>query len=409
MRVYANGSSTPLKSLEYAYRDPGVINDEGMLRLSETQKTGTSTDKKTVYGYDNLNRLCWASTASGAGSKCSVLPTSAPGEMTYSYTWDQASNLQDPLHRRRRPARLELTGYGYDAANELCWSTSGSFTTHACAPPSGATSYAHDNAGNRTTGGYTYDAFNRLEGTSSNALTYADISNNELVGDGGTTLVNSPLGIMASTTSSATTRYVRMPGGELVGERTSSGTRYVVPDALGSTRWLLSGNTIDRGYDYTPDGETTATGSGADSIIRFAGGHLTNLGLYHFGARYYDPATARWTQADPLMQPADLTQANGYLYAAGCPTSFTDPSGLRIPVAVERAEKDCRRVGGLLGDGIGDLVHAWSEVARGKKARGGTSWNLLFEQAACHVRYDRFGNFVDAHYRPVDRHPSEPV
>lgn len=118
------------------------------------------------------------------------------------------------------------------------------------------------------------------------------------------------------------------PDGQLVGERTSSGTRYAVLDALGSTRWLLSGNTISKSYTYTPDGDSTASGSGADTRIRFAGGDLTTSGRYHFGARYYQPGIARWTQRDPLDQSSDLAEANPYLYASSNPVNRIDPSGL---------------------------------------------------------------------------------
>ncbi|MGZ4556564.1 MAG: RHS repeat-associated core domain-containing protein, partial [Mycobacteriaceae bacterium] len=32
------------------------------------------------------------------------------------------------------------------------------------------------------------------------------------------------------------------------------------------------------------------------------GGHYdTTTGLYHFGQRYYNPTTSRWTQQDSLM------------------------------------------------------------------------------------------------------------
>jgi uncharacterized protein RhaS with RHS repeats len=44
--------------------------------------------------------------------------------------------------------------------------------------------------------------------------------------------------------------------------------------------------------------------------------------LYHFGARYYDPAIGQWTQHDPSGQ-----DANAYAYADGDPINRVDPSG----------------------------------------------------------------------------------
>jgi RHS repeat-associated protein len=103
-----------------------------------------------------------------------------------------------------------------------------------------------------------------------------------------------------------------------------------VLDALGSTIAMAddSANTLSRHYAYDPDGNATTTGSGATTNLLFAGGHQTGS-LYHYGARYYDPATATWTQQDPINQIASLTQANHYTYAGGDPIDQTDVSGLR--------------------------------------------------------------------------------
>jgi RHS repeat-associated protein len=116
-------------------------------------------------------------------------------------------------------------------------------------------------------------------------------------------------------------------------ERRSSGSRAVIADALGSTRWLLALNSVDRSYSYDPDGVDSASGAGSDFDVRFAGGHRISTGgktVYHFGARYYQPDIARWTQRDPLDQPDDLRQANPYLYAAADPVNSADPSGLLV-------------------------------------------------------------------------------
>jgi RHS repeat-associated protein len=44
--------------------------------------------------------------------------------------------------------------------------------------------------------------------------------------------------------------------------------------------------------------------------------------LYHFGARYYDPTTGRWTQRDPMVS------SEAYGFAGGDPVNESDPSGL---------------------------------------------------------------------------------
>jgi RHS repeat-associated protein len=77
---------------------------------------------------------------------------------------------------------------------------------------------------------------------------------------------------------------------------------------------------------YDPDGNATSSGSGATTDLRFAGGQVVGS-LYHYGARYYDPAVGRWTQQDPINSYVDLTQANRYAYAGGDPINSVDPDG----------------------------------------------------------------------------------
>lgn len=109
-------------------------------------------------------------------------------------------------------------------------------------------------------------------------------------------------------------------------------------DHLGSTRGLAdTTGAITRTYTYDPDGNHATSGTGAQTSILYASGHLTAQAdgpIYHFGARYYAPNIARWTQQDPLEQYADLRQANRYVYAAADPANAIDPTGASInPIA----------------------------------------------------------------------------
>jgi RHS repeat-associated protein len=60
----------------------------------------------------------------------------------------------------------------------------------------------------------------------------------------------------------------------------------------------------------------------------YTSGYRTAAGIYHYGARYYDSATQRWTQQDPLSQIVSPTGADRYGYAGGDPVNGSDPSGL---------------------------------------------------------------------------------
>ena len=50
------------------------------------------------------------------------------------------------------------------------------------------------------------------------------------------------------------------------------------------------------------------------------------MGLYHVGARAYDPRTARWLQRDPI--DAASGDPNLYRYCGNDPINRADPSGL---------------------------------------------------------------------------------
>ena len=55
---------------------------------------------------------------------------------------------------------------------------------------------------------------------------------------------------------------------------------------------------------------------------------------YDFGARFYEPLTARWLSPDPMADKyTSLTQYN---YCGGDPVNFVDPIG--IDVIIEGSE-----------------------------------------------------------------------
>ncbi len=50
--------------------------------------------------------------------------------------------------------------------------------------------------------------------------------------------------------------------------------------------------------------------------------------MYKFGIRYYDAATGRWTQRDPVGGSLqETTKINPYVYADDDPINMVDPSG----------------------------------------------------------------------------------
>ncbi|MCR1793774.1 RHS repeat-associated core domain-containing protein [Leptospira sp. id769339] len=86
---------------------------------------------------------------------------------------------------------------------------------------------------------------------------------------------------------------------------------------------------------YKPYGEIDrANSAGPDISARKYAGQLEDreTGLYFSGARYYDPETGRFLQADSQLNPETMG-LNRYMYVNGNPISFRDPGGHNAIVA----------------------------------------------------------------------------
>jgi RHS repeat-associated protein len=86
-------------------------------------------------------------------------------------------------------------------------------------------------------------------------------------------------------------------------------------------------------YKYDPYGlptlDHTSGGSGTQqNPFLFKGGIQDRAtGWVHFGNRWYNPTTGRWTQQDTLDAPIDPVNANRYAYAGCDPINMADPTG----------------------------------------------------------------------------------
>jgi RHS repeat-associated protein len=165
------------------------------------------------------------------------------------------------------------------------------------------------------------------------------------------------------------TLYVYDAFGRLAAEygtvNATLGTRFLVPDYLGSTRLTLN----ERGeaatatrHDYLPFGEELpATAAflrgdynGADQSVRHrftAKERDLETGLDYYGARYNSGAQGRFTRSDPAMDLATSVsqpqQWNRYAYVSNSPLRKIDPDG---------AEEKDLGIGWLQGIGMAALA-----------------------------------------------------
>jgi RHS repeat-associated protein len=298
----------------------------------------------TSYLYDPLDRLLSATKSAGGA---------------FSYTYDPAGNILT------KAIGATTTRYKYNQGNELCWSLVGTSANACGTTPAGGAGFSYDAAGNETAASgvrtATYNAGEQLTsltpaGGSAIAASYAFPGQSYRTSLGATTTQQTLLGLSKTTTAGTSDYLTRDKTGLLVSQRRPSAATpnkyaYALTDQLGSTRTLLdSTGAVVRRYRYQPYGaDDSPSGSWTTTTpIQYANGQLdATTGLYHFGERYYDTNTMRWTQQDPINQAASLTQANRYTYVGGSPTNFTDPGGQLFGISAKKALQKAAGVAGI--------------------------------------------------------------
>ncbi|MEV6299121.1 RHS repeat-associated core domain-containing protein [Actinoplanes sp. NPDC051861] len=302
------------------------------------ESAGGATVTQQCFQHDALRRLteAWSTTA----ATCQSTPAqSGPDAYWQSFTYDAVGNRKtDTVH----------TAAGDTVRDYVTGPAGGrqphSLTRRETRGGGPSTDFGYDDAGNlvsRTRGGGT-DRFTwNLEGQLEEITTaeggrhrnvYDAGGTRLLVSDAsGTTLEMGHTEVRASATGQVTaTRYygdaIRTSDAGLIWIATDHhGTGQLAVDATGLT-------TVRR--RTTPFGEARGTAVTWPDNKGFVGGAVdSTLGLVHLGAREYDPSTGRFLSVDPLIDYFDPSMLNGYAYANNSPVSFSDPDGMRIPVA----------------------------------------------------------------------------
>lgn len=263
----------------YNYKTPGGANT-ALVQSVQNDITGVSSG----YSYDTLNRLTGANT---------------PGAADYLYGYDPNGNL---------------TSYSTNGGGTYQYATFDSAGNETTLPSASALAY---NSRSQTTqatpaGGAAY------------SLGYDGVTQNRLNSDEGASFANTLLGLGAQTANGTTGYFTRTPNGTPISIRINGTSYYYSTDYQGSVILLTAynGAVLDT-LVYDPYGNLTPASSGSvgQSLGYLGQSYDGSVGLYHLGARYYDPTEARFTQLDPSGQDP------GYVYAGDNPVNFSDPSG----------------------------------------------------------------------------------
>lgn len=119
--------------------------------------------------------------------------------------------------------------------------------------------------------------------------------------------------------------------GNRVAKNSAEGTFWYLDDHLGSTNVMIDsdGELVEKTL-YYPFGSHR---EGGEEKYSFTGKEFdSEIGLYYYGARYYNPETFVFTQADTLIPDVYNPQAlNRYSYCYNNPLKYEDPDG-HIPL-----------------------------------------------------------------------------
>ena len=322
----SGGSPVATEAYTYSYYTDG----------NQRTKQDSVTGKKTTYVYDAAGRLT-SETESVNGTVT----------QTYAYTYDASGN------------RLTLTAsgneaysvaYTYDKANRLLTETK---TVSGVAT---VKTYTYDLNGNLLTvseGGsvtesYTYDAFGKMlsytkSGTTT-AYTYRPdgmLYTKQTGSDASTkkTYISSDGKIVFEQTGTDNVGAVVYSYGLTMisaKSRTSltaqQGIRYYyLYNAHGDVVRIISGTNVTvKTYDYDAFGNDRSAVAGDTNPFRYCGEYFdTATETYFLRARWYDPATGRFTQQDAwaYYDVNDPLSLNLYVYCFGNPVRYWDPEG----------------------------------------------------------------------------------
>src|SRR5712692_732057 len=354
MQFSGTGGATPVR-LDFNYNPTNQTTT-----ITRSQNLGGSSPVSTSgYSYDLAGRMTNI-----------VHQSTTMALATYAYAYDLANRLSSA-----RINAAPATNYGYDDSGELL--------------SAGAQAYGYDAAGNRNMIGYqtgpanqlqndgtwtyTYDAENNISGKV-NALgervTYTYDQQNHLLtvddtgGPNGTIHVSYLYDVFsnriqqteavtppAGTTTTTITNFAYDQGnvwadfsnGQLATRRlfgpntdqllaridSSGNLGWYFADRQGSITMIVNGNVTQVADQLTYDAygrivvETTLANG---DRYKWTGREWSQLtGLQYNRARYYDPATGKWTSEDRWGFAAGDSHLSRYVHNG--PTNATDPSG----------------------------------------------------------------------------------
>jgi RHS repeat-associated protein len=326
------GGGLMVNDIAYGYDQTGNVT-----RVTD-RTTGSSTDSQ-CFTYDYLRRVttAWTQGTETCAASASAPVVGGPAPYWHQYGYDVTGNRRARTVKGLGGAADTVSTYAYPASGD------GADRPHAVASVttgSQAAAYTYDAAGNLLT---------RPGPSGTQTLTWADNGTLGSVTAGGRTtsyvydatgsqLIRRDPGAVTLFVGAGEIRLDRATGTltgtryyDGLGTRTSAGFMWTISDHHGTSHLAVNSTTLAATVRRTdlfgnPRGAPAAWPAGSRGFV----GGVTNpdTGLTRLGAREYDPALGRFISVDPLIDPADPQQMNGYAYANNSPATMSDPDGL---------------------------------------------------------------------------------
>jgi RHS repeat-associated protein len=314
----------------------------GLIRKIADSADGSGDSQ--CFDYDHRNRLteAWTPTSGDCAAPRSATALGGPAPYWTSWTYDTVGNRKtETSHAATGVNTTKEYTYPAPTAARPHTVTSVKITDGA---GTRTLNYGYDPAGNTTSRAgpsgavqaLTWDIEGQLakvvEGGDNTEFVYDAAGNRLLRKDAtGTTLFLGPMEVRLdkATGAKTATRYYSHAG-ILVAVRTTGGLSWLCGDHHGSATVTMDAatQTVQR-RRFTPFGEARGAAPGSWPDRKgFVGGEQDPTGLTHLGARLYDPLIGRFISADPVADPMDPQQMQGYSYANNSPVSNSDPTGL---------------------------------------------------------------------------------
>jgi RHS repeat-associated protein len=340
-----NISTGTLQSLTYTYDSVGNI---------KTIIDVKNASQKQCFQYDALDRLTNATTYGDTPQGC----TTQLGEGNYneSYGYNSATGNLD--------AKAGVTLQYTDSSHK-----------HAVTS-AGGNNYTYDANGNMVSrdinsgaliGDYTlsYDAENRLVGVTKNNASIATF-----VYDGDGKQVKATINAVTTiyvgahyeVTGGVATKYY-FAGSTRIALRKVTVLNYLLADHLGSSSLTTDANgALTATMLYGAWGGTRYSTGILNTKYEYTGQrNEVGIGLYFYGARWYDDYLGRMAQADTIV-PAGVQGYDRYAYVQNNPLRYTDPTGHKPCWATEKYSCDKRDVTKWLADALTDTASS-AEIA----------------------------------------------